>query len=276
MSQHERIQLDISGVPETMLWALYNRAVEARRADTLLHDPMAVQIADRIAYDYARLFGKPESGQVMRAVTLDRLIREWSNHHPDGQVIALGEGLETQFYRVDNGTLRWLSVDLPEVIAIRTQFIPDTPRLRNLACSALDFRWMDEVDRQQPVFVTAAGLLKYFQPDQVQSLIATIAARFPNAEMAFDVIPRLLVRLSMRGGFRKSQHYTAPPMPWGLNRDEIPLLKTWHPNIVEVNDVPFIGGRGWQYQVLMPILRQLPLLKRHLFSLVHLRIRSDP
>jgi O-methyltransferase involved in polyketide biosynthesis len=37
--------------------------------------------------------------------------------NPDGTVVALGEGLETQFWRVDNGRVRWLTVDLPETIA---------------------------------------------------------------------------------------------------------------------------------------------------------------
>ena len=33
---------------------------------------------------------------------------------PAGTVVALGDGLETQFWRVDNGRVRWLSVDLEE------------------------------------------------------------------------------------------------------------------------------------------------------------------
>lgn len=275
MSQEsEPIRVNISGVPETMLWGLYNRAVEARRKDTHFNDPMAVQIADQIAYDYARSFGKPEAGQVMRAMTIDSVLKGWCEAHPTGQVIALGEGLETQFYRVDNGKIRWLSLDLPEVMAIRAQFLPDTDRYRNFACSALDFRWMDEVsDASQPVCIVAAGLLKYFQPEDVRRLISTIAARFPNAEMVFDVIPRLLVQLSLRGWFIKTRHYAAPPMPWGLNRNELSTLKTWHPNIAEVQEVPFIGTRGFQYRVVLPLMQSLPWFRNHLFSMVHLRCR---
>jgi O-methyltransferase involved in polyketide biosynthesis len=32
--------------------------------------------------------------------------------------VSLGEGLETQGRRVDNGRLRWLSVDLPDAIRL--------------------------------------------------------------------------------------------------------------------------------------------------------------
>ncbi len=112
---------------------------------------------------------------VVRALTTDRLLRHWLARYPDGQVVALGEGLETQYYRVDTGQLQWLAVDLPEVIAIRRGVIPDTNRHRNLAGSALDVRWMAHLAPTRPVMITAVGLLKYFQPQDVRQLIATIA-----------------------------------------------------------------------------------------------------
>lgn len=261
----------LTGVPETMLWPLYNRAVEARRPDALLHDPRAIQIADAIAYDYARSFGPPESGQVIRARLSDQVLREWLQQHPGGQVVALGEGLETQFHRVDDGRVRWLAVDLPEAIAIRSRFLPDTDRHRNLAASALDLHWMEAVDAGPSVFITAVGLLKYFYPADVRALITAIAERFPTAHMIFDVMPPLLVRWAQQGRYRKTAHYAAPPMYWGLNRDELPTLKTWHPNIAQVREIPFEGGRGVQYRLILPLLRRVPWLGNKLFSLVHLQ-----
>jgi O-methyltransferase involved in polyketide biosynthesis len=260
---------NLKGVPETMLWALYNRATEARRPDALLKDPMAIRIADAIDYDYARSFGKPEEGQVIRALLTDRLLRAWLHAHPGGQVAALGEGLETQFHRVDDNRVRWLAIDLPEVIEVRRAFLPDTDRHRNLACSALDFRWMDAIGPEQPLFVTAVGLLKYFQPHEVRTLITTIAERFPRVELVFDVMPHLLVRLAQQRHYRKSAHYTVPPMYWGLNRDQLSSIRSWHPHIAEVREIPFRGGRSFQYRFLLPALRRLPWLGNNLFSLVH-------
>jgi len=36
-----RIDPGLEGVPETLLWTLYHRALEARRPDAVLHDPAA-------------------------------------------------------------------------------------------------------------------------------------------------------------------------------------------------------------------------------------------
>jgi O-methyltransferase involved in polyketide biosynthesis len=58
-------------------------------------------------------------------------------------VVALGEGLETQFWRVDDGRVRWLTVDLPMAVDVRRRLLgDDPPRRRTLAVSALDFSWM--------------------------------------------------------------------------------------------------------------------------------------
>ena len=263
----------LEGVPETMLWALYNRAAEARRPDALITDPLAVQIADAIKYDYARSFGQPESGQVIRALLSDRLLRAWLQYHPGGQVVALGEGLETQFWRVDDGRARWLAVDLPEAIAVRSLFLPDDDRHRNLACSALDLRWMEAVDARQGVFVTAVGLLKYFYPQDVRRLIAAIAERYPTVEMVFDVMPHFLVRLTQAGWYRRTPHYAAPAMYWGLNRNELQTMRSWHPNIAEVREIDFRGGRGAAYRVVLPLWRRLPWIGNKLYSLVHVRCK---
>jgi O-methyltransferase involved in polyketide biosynthesis len=268
----ERQGVALTGVPETMLWPLHNRAAEARRRNPHLRDPHAVRIADALDYDFERSFGKPDYSHVLRALVLDRALADWLCDHPGGQVVALGEGLETQFHRVDDGRVRWLSVDLPEAIEVRRRFLPDTDRHRNLACSALDSRWMDEVDPTRGVFVTAAGLLMYFQPDDVRRLVAGIAAKFPTAEMAFDVIPRWFSRKTLRG-YRKTPHYTAPPMPWGLNRDELPSMKAWHPNVAEVRELRFAGGRGCIFGVILPAIRLLPWLGSKTPSIVQLRFR---
>ena len=35
------------GVPETLLWTLYHRAVEARRPDAVLQDPKAIELVEK-------------------------------------------------------------------------------------------------------------------------------------------------------------------------------------------------------------------------------------
>jgi O-methyltransferase involved in polyketide biosynthesis len=223
-----------------------------------LHDPRAVEIYESIDYPFARHFGRPNEAHALRALRFDDQIRRFIGEYPDATIVALGEGLETGFWRVDNGRIRWLAVDLPQSIAVRSRWLPDTHRHTNLACSALDFRWMDHVDRSRGVFVTAEGLLMYFEPGDVERLLGACADRFPGGEMMLDTIPRWLSRKTLKG-WHLTSDYKTPPMPWGIDVDELPDLKHAHPNISDVREVDIGRGQGFLFRTLIPLLGRLPL-----------------
>ena len=147
--------INLTGIPETMLWTLHNRANEARRPDAFLRDPDCVRIYEAIAYDFAHNFGRPDGTHPMRSRVFDDVVRPWLTRHPGGTVVELGAGLETQFQRCDDGQVQWICVDVPESIAIRERFLSPTERCRHVARSALDLAWLDEVDPSRGVFITA-------------------------------------------------------------------------------------------------------------------------
>ena len=101
----EPIPVDLSGVPQTLLWNLGRRAAAARTARSLLDDPLAIEVAGRLQYDFTSA-SRGTQWHAVRVATFDQAVRRFLDRHPAGQVAALGEGLETQFWRVDNGQLR--------------------------------------------------------------------------------------------------------------------------------------------------------------------------
>ncbi|MEN0062378.1 MAG: class I SAM-dependent methyltransferase [Myxococcota bacterium] len=232
----ERIDPGLKGVPETMLWTLHNRATESMRADGVLNDPEVERIYKSIDYDYEANFRKGNASHSMRSIMFDRYVREFLAEHPDGVVVNLAVGLETQHTRIDNGRALWLGVDLPESIAIRERFIAPDERHRHIAASAFDSSWYDEVPDGRPVFFTAQGLLMYFDEEVVKQHLISLSQRFPGAWYAFDNIPRWMSRMSVRpGGFKLTKSYTVPPCPWGVNRYELEgLLRSWVPSLDEV------------------------------------------
>ena len=48
-----KIELGLTGVPETLLWPLYFRAYEGRK-DNFLIAPLGGSLVDRIAYDFSK------------------------------------------------------------------------------------------------------------------------------------------------------------------------------------------------------------------------------
>ena len=252
----------LTGVSETALLTLRVRANEARRPDSIIDDPMATELADSIDYDFAKFGFSRRQDMAVRALAYDRYTRRYLVDHPKATVVALAEGLQTSFYRLDaagpGGQFQWLTVDLPPMIELRRKLLPASERVRMCAQSALDFSWMDQVDTEHGVFVTAEGLLMYLDPDDALQLIAECANRFPGGQMMFDLPPPLFAAWARRG-VRTSLRYRVPPMPFTLSVSEAASLVNSVPGIRAVHDLPYPPGRGKVLNTLKWTSQRIPL-----------------
>jgi O-methyltransferase involved in polyketide biosynthesis len=274
------VKVGLTGVPETLLWTLYHRATEAARADAVIDDPKAVELVAAIDYPFAERFGAAvgvqAQWQALRSRAFDDAVRRFARAHPGGTVVALADGLETGFWRTDDGRLRWLSVDLPETVAVRGALLPDDPaepRRRTVACSALDPAWMDEVDDSRGVLITAQGLLMYLQPEEARGLIDACAARFPGATFVFDTAPRWFSELAKRGLLRTPAGYAAPPMPWGVDPIERRRIAR-RPGLAGVRELVLPRGRGHVFGLGYPLFQRVPLLRDLSLTVLEVRFRG--
>ncbi|GAA2740401.1 class I SAM-dependent methyltransferase [Kitasatospora cinereorecta] len=257
--QKEAVRL--TAVPETALWTLHQRATEARRPGGVLDDPEAVDLADRIDFPFAERFGTSALQSLVQGIRVrcfDREVEDFLTRHPRGTVVNLGDGLETQYWRVDNGRARWISVDLPEASELRARLLPAGPRQELVACSVTDPAWIERVDDSRGLLITAEGLLMYLRPPEVRALLALLAERFPGATLVFDAVPRWFSRLAVEGRLR-THGYQAPPMPWGMDARDRGKLATAHPGVAEIRDVrpertPGPLGAALALAVRLPVL----------------------
>lgn len=268
-----KINLNLKEIPETMLWTLHNRATEAMRADGIIRDDKCIEIYKSIDYDYERNFGKAEPSHAVRSLDFDREIRVFLEEHPNGTIVNLGEGLETQRFRFDDKAL-WLSVDLPESIALREQFIQADERHLHIPLSATDRTWFDNVPKDKAIFVSAQGLFMYFDEEDVKSLLQDIVKTFKQGYIMFDTIPTLLSKKTMlNNGWQKTKYYTTPKMPWGINRNKIKkIFKLWLGEDIEVYDMGYStfprGASKWIFS----FITSVPFLKNITPSIVKIKL----
>ncbi len=253
----------LTGVSETALMTLLVRAKEARRPDSIIDDPMAIKLVDEIDYDWDKFGFTRRQDMALRALTFDKYTKRYLLDHPSATVVALAEGLQTSFYRLDAAGVghqfHWLTVDLPPIIELRRRLLPPSDRISVCAQSALDYSWMDRIDPSDGVFVTTEGLLMYLQPDEALGLIGECAKRFPGGQMMFDLPPALFAAW-IRHGSRTSLRYRVPPMPFTLTPSQIADLVNTVPGIRAVHDLPMMPGRGKVMNTLMWSLQRVPLL----------------
>ncbi|MGD1019052.1 MAG: class I SAM-dependent methyltransferase [Verrucomicrobiia bacterium] len=183
-----RQSVQLGQVQETMLIPLYARAVEALRKHPILKDPKAVEMVESIDWDFRRFNQRWRVVLgVLRTAMFDEWVKDFLRRHPQGTVVEIGAGLNTRFERLDNGTLHWFDLDLPDAVELRKKFFTDTERRVTLAASILDPGWMAAVRQSPgPYFFVAEGVFFYLTEAEVKSALAQIAANFPGSNVAFD------------------------------------------------------------------------------------------
>ena len=204
--QHDKVKVKLSGVSETLLFCLFGRAKLSEEYSSLFYDAKAVELVEKIDYDPLAsnmpfagiLFNTPCKGNLslfslwsLRAKQFDDKIRAYIAEHPRASVISLAAGLDTTFYRVDNGLIHWYDLDLPDVINVRRQLLPEPDRVTYIAKSLFDPSWCKEVTTEDGVFIMAGGVLPFFEKPQVKQFFSTLADNFPGGEIIFDAPSKL-------------------------------------------------------------------------------------
>lgn len=253
----------LTGVSETALMTLQVRANEARRPDSILDDPMAIRLVDSIDFEWTKFGFSRRQDMAVRARAFDTEARRYLTDHPKATVVALAEGLQTSFYRLDTAGVgnefRWLTVDLPPMIELRRKLLPQSERIEMCAQSALDFSWMERVRTDDGVFITAEGLLMYLQPSEALGLIAACAERFAGGRMMFDLAPDWFAKGITRGLLRPTLRYRVPPMPFSMTPSELANLANEVPGIRAVHDLPMPPGRGKAFNAVVSAVQRISL-----------------
>ena len=165
------IENKLTDVPETMLITLWAKAEETKRADALLHDKKAVEIIDKIEYDFSK-FSKAkfsQAGCCVRAGLIDAETKDFLNKHPDAVVVQLGAGIDARYERLQCPPVtHWYDLDLEEAIKLRRQLLSESERNTYISSSMFDYGWIDIVKSHgKPVLVFRIGTDKSILPRTV-------------------------------------------------------------------------------------------------------------
>jgi len=219
----------LPAIAKTLLLPLYFRAAEtSRQTQPLIRDEWATRLVDRIHFDFTALAAHEfiQLATVLRVRDIDRRTGTFLRENPKATVVNLGCGLDTRFFRVDDGAVRWFDLDLPEVVALRRRLLPEPPRTECLAADVLDPTWLDRIPRERPILFLAEGLFPYLDGSQVRKLVVRLRDRASGADLLFDAVTPFHAWTSSH---HPAWEAVGSAFRWGLDRPE--ELQSWAPGI---------------------------------------------
>lgn len=239
-----RLRPNLTGAQETLLAILYARALDAKKTVPILGDQYAVRLVEQLDYDFSRLrVNWPKAAIIaIRAKFLDRWAVEFLQQaQHDGQpvtILHLAAGLDTRALRLqehcnkDGAKVRWVDVDLPDVIDVRRKLRlaePDSDRMQYemVGSDVTDELWLAKLrlPRDRKTLVLFEGLSMYLQSAQGRMLIEQLTSYFviPGNQMAFDCFNWLPVIVQR---FEPIIARTGSTISWAINDPK--ELERWH------------------------------------------------
>lgn len=177
----------IRNISDTALWVAAYRAQETERRDAWFRDPFAKRLAGARGEQIAATLPMAKDSAwslVTRTVLVDRFVTEQVKEGTD-LVINLAAGLDTRPYRMDfPASLRWVEVDLPEILAYKEEILRREKPVCQLERVALDLS--NGVARREfferrgrsavRALIITEGLLIYWFAEEVAALARDLAA----------------------------------------------------------------------------------------------------
>ncbi len=125
-----------------------------------------------------------------RFYNTDQMIKAFMARHEKCNVINIGCGLETAYFRIkpDPNKAVFYEMDLPEVIEARRKVLGEDENEILIPGDMFDFAWTERIDKDLPTIVTAIGVFQYFEEEKVLGFIKQLKKEFPDVEVIFDAM----------------------------------------------------------------------------------------
>ena len=201
-----KTHIEKNTVQETLVIPLYGRRLCTEQFPNLFRDDKAVELIERIDYDFSALEKRAKSTAyrfgalevAMRETDLMIEAKDYLAAHPFAALVNLGCGFDQTAENCDNGTCRIFNLDLPDVIAVRNTLLPESGRVRNIAADLNDLAWFDAIDAKNGVCFLAAGVFYYFKTEQIKRLLNAMVKRFPGGRLVFDTANQRAVKIMLK------------------------------------------------------------------------------
>lgn len=242
------MKINVKGVPETMIQTLYARAKETSKENLKIKDEMAVSIVKQLDYDFSKADQDRTMslGVIARTIVLDKMVEEYLNTHKDTIVINIACGLDTRCYRMKGKYVRWYNLDLPETINIRKQFLKETGPIYQIAKSAMDESYRDNIQyHSENILVIIEGLTMYLSENDIKKMFSIID--FKNSTVMVEVMVPFVVKHIKE----KSIEGSHAKFTWGIKNGK--ELEKFLPTFSFLTEVSLVEGM----KKLMPIYHVL-------------------
>lgn len=179
------------GVADTLYIPLTARIYVSRHFPEYFYDEKALSLEKDMPYEEiaAKSSEYFQMAGACRFYNTDRMIKAFIKKHPMCNIVNIGCGLETSYFRIrPQRDVRFYEMDLPEVITARRRVLGESANEILIPGDMFDFLWAEGIDKTLPTMVTVIGVFQYFEEEKVIGFLKQLKKTFPEVEVIFDAM----------------------------------------------------------------------------------------
>lgn len=125
---------------------------------------------------------------VATQAAIDNKVRRYLMQFPNCTVVHFGCRLSSMYRRLDNGRVRWYSVDEHNIMSVRRAIYGEQEREKTISRATFDFSWLDNIKcvRKKGIIFVCDDSFSYMHRAKLQELVLRIWNRFPGAELVLS------------------------------------------------------------------------------------------
>lgn len=194
------MNITLGDVETTALIPVAIKANETLRKNPRIRDEVAVEIINTLGID-TEPFDKfmSHEGVIARTVMLDRMVKDFIAKNPSAVIVNIGAGFDNRFSSVDNGSISWFDLDLPDSIELRKKVFSAHERVSMISGSVFEESWCKAVKEavektNSKVLFIAEGVFMYFTLEEIKKLLSVLKTNFPHATLIAEQNNPLMVK----------------------------------------------------------------------------------
>ncbi len=278
--------LSLSDVSDTALFTLCCHAIDAESDAPILNDQSSIKtleaLGPALSSSNKKIYSKVLRRKinrltvahiVLRAQYYDQCVQRFVREQPNAVIINIACGLDNRFERVDDGSLLFFDLDLPEMIALKSQLFPPSERYKTIGQSVFDSSWLAQIPKDRPVMLLAEGLFMYCQEAEVRALFIELQRALPGCEIVFEMFNRFWMSGWRKPFLKQFLRYQLSFgkeafLGYGISRSR--ELEAWKEGFELLNDWSYFDTQHPKIGLLRP-LGSIGLFRRTLWTL-HYRL----
>lgn len=205
--------IQTQSVSSTLYVPLMGNIYTSKHFKELLFDEKALELESAIPQNNIDIINNEYYylASASRYYNMDLEIKTFIQQHPKCNIINIGAGLDTSFYRVKSSTATFYEMDLPPVMAERAKLLPEREKDIYIECSFLDVdQWLKSIkDPNLPSLLVISGVFYYFKRKEIDRFFFQIKNKFNYLDAVFDCNNQTALKISNRY-VRKTGNKNAP------------------------------------------------------------------